>query len=150
MRKQTLCLVLALLLVFAAGCQKARETEAPPEPEMTAAPEKEGLADGAYQIAATLTGGTGKAKIASPLKLTVRDGQITATIVWSSANYDYMKVDGVRYDAVIEDGHSVFTVPVASLEEPLPVVADTVAMSVPHEIEYTIVFDPAALAADPA
>ena len=63
---------------------------------------------------------------------------------------DYMKVDGARYDAVIEDGHSVFTVPVASLEEPLPVVADTVAMSTPHEIEYTITFDTATLAADPA
>ena len=88
-----------------------------------------------------------KAKIASPLQLTVQDGKITATLVWSSANYDYMKVNGVRYDAVIEDGHSVFTVPVASLEEPLPVVADTVAMSAPHEIEYTITFDAASLAA---
>ena len=96
----------------------------------------------------TMTGGTGKAKIASPVALMVREGQITATLVWSSANYDYMKVDGVRYDALIEDGHSVFTVPVASLGEPLPVVADTVAMSTPHEIEYTITFDPATLAAD--
>ena len=61
-----------------------------------------------------------------------------------------MKVNGVRYDAVIEDGHAVFTVPVASLEEPFPVVADTVAMSSPHEIEYTITFDPATLAADPS
>ena len=148
MRQKTLCLVLALLLILAAGCQKAPETDAPAEPETTAAPQEEGLADGSYHIDAALIGGTGKAKIASPLQLTVQDGGITATIVWSSANYDYMKVDGVRYDAVIEDGHSVFTVPVASLEEPLPVVADTVAMSVPHEIEYTITFDPATLAAD--
>ena len=135
MRKKTLCLVLALLLlVLCAGCQK--KTKA--------------LADGTYRIEATLAGGTGKAKIASPVQLTVQGGQITATLVWSSANYDYMKVNDVRYDAVIEDGHSVFTVPVASLEEPLPVVADTVAMSVPHEIEYTITFDAATLAADPA
>ena len=133
MRKKTLCLALAiLLLVLGLGCQKKAKT----------------LADGTYTVAATLNGGTGKAKIASPLQLTVQDGKITATLVWSSANYDYMKVDGVRYDAVIEDGHSVFTVPVASLEEPLPVVADTVAMSTPHEIEYTITFDPATLAAD--
>ena len=132
MRKKMLCMVLALLLLLlCAGCQ--RKTKA--------------LADGTYHVAATLTGGTGKAKIASPLQLTVQDGKITATLVWSSANYDYMKVNGVRYDAVIEDGHSVFTVPVASLEEPLPVVADTVAMSAPHEIEYTITFDAASLAA---
>ncbi len=137
MRKRTICLALALLLMlFAAACRKEKAPE--------------GLADGTYHIDAVLTGGTGKAKIASPVQLVVKDGQITATLVWSSANYDYMKVDGVRYDAVIEDGHSVFAVPVASLEEPLPVVADTVAMSVPHEIEYTITFDPATLAADPA
>ena len=130
-----LCIALALLLLaLAVGCQKKAKA----------------LADGTYTVAAALTGGTGKARIASPLRLTVKDGQITATLVWSSANYDYMRVDGVRYDALIEDGHSVFTVPVASLEEPLPVVADTVAMSTPHEIEYTITFDPATLAADPA
>ena len=130
-----LCIALALLLLaLAAGCQKKAKA----------------LADGTYTVAAALTGGTGKAKIASPLRLTVKDGQITATLVWSSANYDYMRVDGVRYDALIEDGHSVFTVPVASLEEPLPVVADTMAMSTPHEIEYTITFDPATLTADPA
>ena len=135
MRRKMLCIALALLLLaLAAGCQKKAKA----------------LADGTYTVAAALTGGTGKAKIASPLRLTVKDGQITATLVWSSANYDYMRVDGVRYDALIEDGHSVFTVPVASLEEPLPVVADTMAMSTPHEIEYTITFDPATLTADPA
>ena len=135
MRKKTLCAALAiLLLLLCAAC--GQKTKA--------------LSDGTYRIEATLTGGTGKAKIASPVALTVKDGQVTATLVWSSANYDYMKVDGVRYDAVIEDGHSVFTVPVASLGEPFPVVADTVAMSTPHEIEYTITFDAATLAADPA
>ena len=140
MRKKILCIALALLVLsLAAGCRKAPAAETPPEPK--------GLADGAYHVAATLTGGTGRSSIASPLQLTVRGGQITATLVWSSPNYDYMKVNGVRYDAVIEDGHSVFTVPVASLEEPLPVVADTVAMSAPHEIEYTITFDAASLAA---
>ena len=132
MRKKTLCLALAiLLLVLGLGCQK--KAKAP--------------ADGTYIVAITLTGGTGKAKIASPVQLVVKDGQMSAILVWSSSNYDYMKVNGVRYDAVIEEGHSTFTVPVASLEEPLPVVADTVAMSTPHEIEYTITFDPATLAA---
>lgn len=135
MKKRMVCLVLALSLLLLLGCGKKKA---------------EGLKDGTYTVAATLTGGTGKAKIASPVQITVKDGQMTATLVWSSANYDYMKVNDVRYDAVIEDGHSVFTVPVASLEEPLPVVADTVAMSTPHEIEYTITFDAATLAADPA
>ena len=135
MGKKTLCITIALLLLMlCAGCQKKANP----------------LADGTYRIAASLTGGTGKAKIASPVEITVQGGQMTAILVWSSPNYDYMKVNGVRYDAVIEDGHSVFTVPVASLEEPFPVVADTVAMSTPHEIEYTITFETASLAADPA
>ncbi|MBR3135598.1 MAG: hypothetical protein IKG32_01140 [Clostridia bacterium] len=133
MRKKTLCLALAiLLLVLGLGCGKKAKA----------------LADGTYTVTVILTGGTGRASIASPVQLTVQAGKISATLVWSSPNYDYMKVNGVRYDAVIEDGHSVFTVPVASLEEPLPVVADTVAMSTPHEIEYTITFDPATLAAE--
>ena len=143
MKKKTLCLMLVLLvLALSLACRTApaAEAETPSEPE--------GLADGSYHIAATLTGGTGKAKIASPLQLVVKDGQMSAVIIWSSPNYDYMKVNDVRYDVVIEDGHSVFTVPVASLEDPLPVVADTVAMSTPHEIEYTITFDAATLAAD--
>ena len=142
MKKKTLCLMLILLvLALSVACRTApAEAETPSEPE--------GLADGSYRIDVTLTGGTGKAKIASPLQLTVQDGKITATLVWSSANYDYIKVNDVRYDAVIEDGHSRFTIPVASLEEPLPVVADTVAMSTPHEIEYTITFDAATLTAD--
>jgi hypothetical protein len=132
MRKKTLCLALAiLLLVLGLGCQKKAKA----------------LADGTYTVAVTLAGGTGKAKIASPVQLVVKDGQMSAILVWSSSNYDYMKVNGVRYDAVIEEGHSTFTVPVASLEEPLPVMADTVAMSTPHEIEYTITFDPTTLAA---
>ena len=136
-RKRILRAALAiLLLVLAAGCRKERKAQVP--------------ADGTYRIAATLAGGTGRAGIASPVRLTVKDGQMSAALIWSSPNYDYMKVGGVRYDARIEDGHSVFTVPVASLEEPLPVVADTVAMSTPHEIEYTITFDPATLAEDPA
>ena len=134
MKKKTLCAALAILLLLCAAC--GQKTKA--------------LSDGTYRIEAALTGGTGRATIASPLTLTVKDGQMTATLVWSSPNYDYMKVNGVRYDAAVADGHSVFTVPVASLEEPLPVVADTVAMSVPHEIEYTINFDAATLAADPA
>ena len=134
MRKKTLCAALAiLLLLLCAAC--GQKTKA--------------LSDGTYRIEAALTGGTGRATIASPLTLTVKDGQMTATLVWSSPNYDYMKVNGVRYDAAVVDGHSVFIVPVASLEEPLPVVADTVAMSVPHEIEYTITFDAATLTEDP-
>ena len=51
--------------------------------------------DGSYTCAVTLTGGSGRATVESPAALTVADGAMTAVIVWSSPNYDYMLVDGV-------------------------------------------------------
>jgi hypothetical protein len=50
-------------------------------------------------------------------------------------------VDGQKYEPVNTDGNSVFEIPVASFDSPLEVVADTTAMSEPHEIEYTLTFD---------
>ena len=105
------------------------------------------ITDGTYEIAVALAGGTGRASVSTPAKLTVQDGKMTASIVWSSANYDYMLLDDVRYDAEITDGHSIFEIPVAALDAELPVIADTTAMSVPHEIEYTLFFDSSTLAA---
>ena len=105
-------------------------------------------ADGTYTCAVTLEGGSGKATVESPATLTVQDGKITATIVWSSKNYDYMLVDGEKYLPVNADGNSTFEIPVAQLDVPQTVVGDTVAMSTPHEIEYTLTFDSTTLEAN--
>ena len=83
---------------------------------------------------------TGRATVDSPAALTVADGKMTATIVWSSPNYDYMIVDGEKYLPTNTEGNSTFEIPVSALGTPLSVVADTVAMSTPHEIEYTLTF----------
>lgn len=104
------------------------------------------LADGVYTADVTLGGGSGRASVESPATLTVAGGKVTAKIVWSSKNYDYMKVDGEKYDAVIEDEHSTFEIPVAGFDWALPVIADTTAMSEPHEIDYTLKFDSASIA----
>ena len=71
----------------------------------------------------------------------VKDGKVTASIVWSSPNYDYMIVDGKKLFPVNTEGNSVFEITVASFDTELDVIADTVAMSKPHEIEYTLAFD---------
>ena len=97
-------------------------------------------ADGSYTCEVTLEGGSGRATVDSPAVLTVADGKMTATIVWSSPNYDYMIVDGEKYLPTNTEGNSTFEIPVAALGTPLSVVADTVAMSTPHEIEYTLTF----------
>lgn len=106
-----------------------------------------GLADGSYTVDVTLGGGSGKASVQSPTMLTVENGEATAEIVWSSANYDYMLVDGERYDAVINGGHSEFDIPVTAFDHPLAVIADTTAMSQPYEIDYTLKFCSESIAA---
>lgn len=52
-----------------------------------------------------------------------------------------MIVDGEKYLPINEDGNSVFEIPFKDLSAPVTVIADTVAMSEPHEIEYTLTFD---------
>lgn len=104
-----------------------------------------GLADGDYTAEVTLSGGSGKASVESPAKLTVADGQITAEIVWSSSNYDYMIVGEEKYLPVNMEGNSTFEIPVSAFDWRLPVTADTTAMSEPHEIAYTLQFDSASV-----
>ena len=105
----------------------------------------EAPADGTYTCDVTLEGGSGRATVDSPAALTVADGRMTATIVWSSPNYDYMLVDGEKYLPTNTEGNSTFEIPVTALDTPLDVVGDTVAMSTPHEIEYTLTFASASL-----
>lgn len=97
--------------------------------------------NGTYRVKVTLAGGTGRADIESPALVTVSDDGIVARIVWSSPWYDYMIVDGVKYEPVNTDGNAVFEIPVAGFDREIAVTADTVAMSTPHEIAYTLVFD---------
>ena len=98
-------------------------------------------ADGEYSVNVTLEGGSGRATVESPAALTVADGKMTAVIRWSSPNYDYMIVDGEKYEPVNKDGNSTFEIPVTVFDAEMEVTADTVAMSTPHEIDYTLNFD---------
>ena len=99
------------------------------------------LEDGTYEFDVTLTGGTGRATVESPAKVEIKDKEATATIIWSSPNYDYMIVDGEKYEPVNKDGNSTFEIPVTVFDAEMEVTADTVAMSTPHEIDYTLNFD---------
>ena len=96
--------------------------------------------DGIYTIELTMEGGSGRASIQSPAQLAIADGAATATLEWSSPNYDYMLVNGEKYLPVNTEGNSVFEVPVEALDAPLTMIGDTVAMSTPHEVEYTVTF----------
>lgn len=96
--------------------------------------------DGTYQMEVELLGGSGRASVTSPAKVEIKDGKAVATLEWSSPNYDYMVVDGEKYLPVNIEGNSVFQIPVEAFDQDIAVIADTVAMSTPHEIEYTLNF----------
>ena len=110
-------------------------------PNVLKTPANLGLKDGRYLAEVRLAGGSGRGSVTSPAELTVEAGQCTALIQWSSPNYDYMKVGDAMFYPVNEGGNSAFVIPVSCFDRGLSVLADTTAMSQPHEIAYTLVFD---------
>ena len=99
------------------------------------------LEDGEYSIQVDLEGGSGKASVSSPTLMLVKNGRMYAELQWSSSNYDYMIVDGEKFQNESEEGrNSVFTIPVTALDDKMEVIADTLAMGEPHEIDYTLTF----------
>ncbi len=129
-------LVVALALLVAKPALGAQEQT---DPYADAAATT--LADGTYEASASLEGGSGRAGIASPVTLSVRDGRVAATVTWSSPNYDYMVVANKTYLPTNQTGNSTFVIPVLALDEPFEVVGDTTAMSQPHEIRYRLTID---------
>ncbi len=99
------------------------------------------LTDGVYDIDVTLNGGSGRASVKSPTEITVENGEVSAKIEWSSSNYDYMSVGGKDYYPVNENGNSTFLIEVPTLDSDIEIAAETVAMSEPHTIDYTLYFD---------
>lgn len=141
MQKRITAVLLTLLLLFVAGCGAPTG-----KGDQAAAQKSLDLADGNYQVSVALSGGSGRASVTSPAQIRVKNGKAVATIVWSSSSYDYMIVNEVRYEPVTVKEHSVFEIPIDGLDTDMPVTADTVAMSAPHEIDYTLRFDSATLA----
>jgi len=94
--------------------------------------------NGTIDVFLRLEGGSGKATVEKNSTMTVVDGEKSVRLVWSSPNYDYMVVEGVKYYPVNTEGNSVFEIPVIKLDQEYTVIADTVAMSKPHEIEYKL------------
>ena len=120
-------LLMIVTAVCGAGCGTAKKGE------------QNVLPDGEYQVAVELLGGSGKAKIQSPAKLTMENGTMTAEIVWNSSNYTYMKIGDVTYYPEETGENSTFLIPVPAFDEEIPFVAETIAMSTPHEIAYSLI-----------
>ncbi len=102
---------------------------------------EEGLPDGEYSVSLEMSGGSGKASINSPTLMKVENGEATADITWSSANYDYMIVGGKTYYNLSEEGmNSKFEIPILNWDSAMEVVADTIAMGDPVEVHYSLYF----------
>lgn len=131
MIKAMTVLLLALVLVCPLQVMAAEETKG----------FETDLEDGEYSIQVDLEGGSGKASVTSPTLMIVKNGQMYAQLQWSSSNYDYMIVNGEKILNESEEGrNSVFTVPITVLDDKMEVIADTLAMGAPHEIDYTLTF----------
>ncbi len=121
---------------------EVRAKEASESGEATVVTGQVALADGEYVANVTLSGGSGKATLEPTAKIKAEGGKYVAVIVWNSSNYDYMIVDGVKFlNEAAEGENSTFTIPVEAFGEELTVIGDTIAMSKPHEVEYTLLFE---------
>lgn len=105
------------------------------------------LEDGTYTVEAALSGGSGKTTVESPTTLTVKDGNASAVITFSSSNYDYVLVNDEKYERISTEGNSSFEIPVTGFDWEMPVKANSTAMGLSHEIDYTLYFDSSSIQA---
>ena len=144
MRLKAVLLALSLTAAGLTACGNATGTDKGAEARQESNKESIEKADSAaheiYEVNVALEGGSGKASVASPAEVRTENGGCTAVIRWSSSNYDYMVVDGERYEPISMDGGSTFEIPIPKPPCRVEVQADTTAMSTPHLIDYTLIF----------
>ncbi len=136
--KKLLIFTLVLLMVMLSGCTTKIDNSTDDSTD------ENKTSENPYNIEVSLKGGSGKTTVMSPTQIEMTDDEVIATIVWSSPHYDYMLVNEIKYTPVNVDGNATFEIPVV-LDEDMVVIADTTAMSEPHEISYTLYFDSSTL-----
>lgn len=95
------------------------------------------LTDGTYMPDSfSFSGGSGRASIDCP-KVTIRNGQAYAELIFDSGSYSYVKIEDKTYQGENTEDASVFEVPVR-LNQENTVIGCTTKMSMPHEITYNI------------
>lgn len=102
--------------------------------------EEIGLEDGTYTVETTLEGGSGKTTMESPVTMTVSGGNAMAVVIIRSPHYDYVLVDGEKYEKTNTEGDSTFEIPIGGFDWKMPIVANSTAMGTSHEIGYTLYF----------
>lgn len=98
-----------------------------------------GLADGDYNIAVDVSGG--EDTVESPAPLTMSDGAATATLTFSSPNYDYLVITGEKYEPTEVTGESAtFEIPVKVFDTAIPVTFDSTASGSQEETTGSLSF----------
>lgn len=117
------------------------DTESKYEPDTSgstkAVNSKTKLKDGVYKPDKfSWSGGSGRVNITCD-KVTIKNGQALATIVFSSSAYQYVKANGKKYLPTHTGGKSIFVIPV-ELNKNNSIIGMTTKMSTAHEITYSI------------
>ena len=95
------------------------------------------LKDGVYKPDKfSWSGGSGRVNITCD-KVTIKNGQALATIVFSSSAYQYVKANGKKYLPTHTGGKFIFVIPV-ELNKNNSIIGMTTKMSTAHEITYSI------------
>ena len=94
----------------------------------------------------SFSGGTGRVSITCP-EVRVDGEEARAVIVFSSPRYVCVRAEGIEYPTVCDEHTSEAVIPVP-LNRAFEIRATTTAMSVPHEIAYTLYIRVEALAED--
>ncbi len=99
------------------------------------------IPDGIYEEPYfSFSGGSGKVTLSCE-KFIMDKGQGTAYITFSSPHFSYVISDGVRYEGTYTPDTSTFVIS-AEPDREMKIIGCTLAMSKPHEIEYTILISP--------
>lgn len=87
----------------------------------------------------TFSGGTGRVTITCP-EVIVKEGKATARIVFSSASYTKLQVNGVTYISIVDSSAktSTFCDVAVALNQDVTITGTTEAMGEPKDIEYVI------------
>ena len=106
------------------------------QPTMAGIGEVTDYVDGTY-VPDEFTAPQGKKVTITCPSIVIENGIIYGNIHFSSSNYTQLKVNDVVYTPVSTEEGSLFKVPVV-LNEDMVITGTTIAMSSPHDINYTI------------
>ncbi len=98
-----------------------------------------GLPDGQYECEAALTG-KGRTTVLSPALITVKSGECSVHIVFSTAKIDYIIVNDEKYVPATAEGGAAFDIPVVVFDQKISMVVDSTAIKPATEVSYSITF----------